>query len=71
MFISDNVKFVREFDSSNGGTNSNKKIGDFLRLPVTIPDPKETLIFRCYDKKKNLLGEVRPKPGDKLLDLSF
>lgn len=65
------VKFVKEFDSSNGGNRSMIPIGDFLKVPLEIPDPEDTKIFRCYDKNKKLLGKIRPKKNDKIYDIKF
>lgn len=68
---SSQVKFIKEFDSSNGGNKSSISISDFLELPLEIPDPKDTLIFRCYDFNKKLLGEIRPKQGDTIFNIIF
>lgn len=71
QITSKQVKFVREFDSSNGGNRSMIPISDFLKVPLEIPDPEDTKIFRCYDENKKLLGEIRPKKGDRLYDIKF
>ncbi len=65
------AKFVKEYDSSNGGTKSMIPISDFIELPVDIPDVAETKIYRCYDENKKLLGEIRPKKGDKTITIQF
>ena len=46
-------------------------ISKFMKLPQVIPKPKETLIFRCYDKDHNLLGDIRPKPNDNVVDVNY
>ena len=68
---SEQVKIIKEFDSGNGGNRSSIAISDFLKLPLEISDPKETKIYRCYDENKTLLGEIRPKPHDKLINVVF
>jgi len=58
--VSKQSKYVKEFDSSNGGARCMLPMSDFIKLPVEIGELKETKIFRCYDSNYNLLGEIRP-----------
>lgn len=71
QIISKQVKFVREFDSSNGGTKCMIPISDFLKVPLEIVNLEDTKIFRCYDENKKLLGEIRPKKNDRYYDIKF
>lgn len=62
---------MKEYDSSNQGKRSNLPIGDMIRLPIDIEQPKETKIYRCYDRNKKLIGEVRPFGISKILEIQF
>lgn len=75
------TEFLREFDSSNGGTRSNIPITDFFTIPYLVREKsfyskemiKERInqtdirIYKCYDKNKKLLGEIRPTSMSSLL----
>lgn len=65
------VIFIREYNSEHEGSLSMIPIGTLLILPTYIQQPKETKIYRCYDKTMKLLGEIRPHGSEDIFEIQF